>query len=258
MLEPIICPWFLCLYINVLPLYTTCRVWDCLFWEGSVVLFRIGLTLMKSKARPILEATDFIGIYGVLKSPSGGVREHSFVLESAASAANSHSSAALDTTASVSSTGSGSAEQLAIVSDSQHLINSAFGFRWMRSVPKAKVDLLRQKFHRLLDDSHDERFSTGSGSSKVSSPKNGGDGSSPTRKSGTAKRTRKSTFMLRVLEENEYVLISLFFILTISLLTVLSAQHHGAERPGEGAGRGAQQPRRGVRQGAAHGERRRR
>ena len=34
LLEPITCSWFLCLFINTLPLYTCCRVWDCLFWEG--------------------------------------------------------------------------------------------------------------------------------------------------------------------------------------------------------------------------------
>eukprot|EP01031_Cornospumella_fuschlensis_P030311 gene30311-36625_t len=54
LLEPIICPWFLCLFINVLPLYTVCRVWDCLFWEGSAVLFRIGLSMLRSKQDTLL------------------------------------------------------------------------------------------------------------------------------------------------------------------------------------------------------------
>ncbi len=73
-LEPIICPWFMCLYVNVLPLYAVCRVWDCLFWEGSVVLFRIGLTLVKSKSNEIVKATDFIGVYTVLKGSN--VKSH--------------------------------------------------------------------------------------------------------------------------------------------------------------------------------------
>ena len=197
LLEPIICPWFLCLYINVLPLYTTCRVWDCLFWEGSVVLFRIGLTLMKSKSRQILDSSDFIGIYGVLKAPSGGVRENSFVLETASSTHSVHSSSTSAMDAASVTSSSTTATELANTSDSQHLINSTFGYRWMRSMPKSKVDLLRQKFHRLLDESRDDRFSV----SKPTTPRLGS-AASPSAKSNH-KRTRKSTFMLRVLEENE-------------------------------------------------------
>ena len=67
-LEPVAAPWFLCLFINTLPLYIVCRIWDCLFWEGNIVLFRIGLSLMKLKAEGILEAADPIAVYMLLKS----------------------------------------------------------------------------------------------------------------------------------------------------------------------------------------------
>lgn len=46
-LEPVICPWFLCLYINALPLYTVCRVWDCVFWHGYSALFRFGIQMFE-------------------------------------------------------------------------------------------------------------------------------------------------------------------------------------------------------------------
>eukprot|EP01034_Spumella_vulgaris_P024585 gene24585-30951_t len=206
LLEPIICPWFLCLYINVLPLYSVCRVWDCMFWEGSVVLFRIGLTLMKSKSRQILEANDFIGVYTVLKASNGGAngpnREHSFILEPAVNAA-SHSSStnnidASPTHSTISSNGSSPGDSLGSVSDSQHLINSTFGARWMRSVPNAKVEILRAKFHKLLDKDRDEgRLSC----SKATSPSSAAAGR--TAQPLGPKRTRKSTFMLRVLEEHD-------------------------------------------------------
>ncbi len=50
-LEPIICPWFLCLYINTLTLADVLRAWDCLLWEGDIVLHRIGLAIFKLKVR---------------------------------------------------------------------------------------------------------------------------------------------------------------------------------------------------------------
>ena len=50
-MEPVTTPWFLCLFINTLPLYTACRVWDCLLWEGNIVLFRVALACVKLKVK---------------------------------------------------------------------------------------------------------------------------------------------------------------------------------------------------------------
>ena len=36
-LAPIVLKWFLCLYVNTLPLAATLRVWDCFFHEGTLV-----------------------------------------------------------------------------------------------------------------------------------------------------------------------------------------------------------------------------
>ncbi|XP_056288955.1 growth hormone-regulated TBC protein 1-A-like isoform X2 [Pseudoliparis swirei] len=48
--------WFICLYIDTLPIETVLRVWDCLFYEGSKVLFRAALTLIIHHQPEILRA----------------------------------------------------------------------------------------------------------------------------------------------------------------------------------------------------------
>lgn len=138
LLEPIICPWFLCLYINVLPLYAVCRVWDCLFWEGNIVLFRVGLTMMKSKSNYIVQVNDFISIYGILKANS--LKQYSFELESAKDNAG------------------GVAADGQIMSDAEFMICSVFGYRWLRSVPTAKVELLRKKFTDIIMREEEKRL----------------------------------------------------------------------------------------------------
>ncbi|KAM9674513.1 growth hormone-regulated TBC protein 1 isoform 8-T8 [Dama dama] len=50
--------WFICLFVDVLPVETVLRVWDCLFSEGSKILFRVALTLLKHHQASILEATS--------------------------------------------------------------------------------------------------------------------------------------------------------------------------------------------------------
>lgn len=138
LLEPIICPWFLCLYVNVLPLYAVCRVWDCLFWEGNIVLFRIGLTLIKSKSNYILQATDFISVYGILKA--NNLKQYSFELESAKENVN------------------GVAADGQVMSDTEFMICNVFGFRWLKSVPTAKVELLRKKFTDIIVREEEKRL----------------------------------------------------------------------------------------------------
>lgn len=50
--------WFICLFVDVLPVETVLRVWDCLFSEGSKIIFRVALTLIKQHQAFILEATS--------------------------------------------------------------------------------------------------------------------------------------------------------------------------------------------------------
>ena len=45
--EGVTCKWFLCIFVNCLPLATTLRVWDVFFHEGEEALMRISLAIFK-------------------------------------------------------------------------------------------------------------------------------------------------------------------------------------------------------------------
>ncbi|CAK9822449.1 Growth hormone-regulated TBC protein 1-A [Anthophora retusa] len=51
--------WFVCLFAEVLPIETTLRIWDCLFYEGSKIIFRVALTLIKRNKGNLLACQDF-------------------------------------------------------------------------------------------------------------------------------------------------------------------------------------------------------
>lgn len=97
--------WFICLFVDILPvevsvlhaslgpgmarvtwrrcaislfsLQTVLRIWDCLFNEGSKIIFRVALTLIKQHQAFILEATSFADICEKFKEITKG----SFVTE---------------------------------------------------------------------------------------------------------------------------------------------------------------------------------
>eukprot|EP01125_Pyxidicula_operculata_P015720 TRINITY_DN5361_c0_g1_i1.p2 TRINITY_DN5361_c0_g1~~TRINITY_DN5361_c0_g1_i1.p2 ORF type:complete len:188 (-),score=27.58 TRINITY_DN5361_c0_g1_i1:275-838(-) len=50
--------WFLCLYINVLPMESTMRFLDAFFYEGSKMLFRIGLALFNMNKKLLFEQKE--------------------------------------------------------------------------------------------------------------------------------------------------------------------------------------------------------
>lgn len=60
--------WFICLYADVLPTETVLRIWDCLFFEGSKILFRVALTLIKIHKELILQTTDLSELMMVFKN----------------------------------------------------------------------------------------------------------------------------------------------------------------------------------------------
>jgi hypothetical protein len=69
MLEPILCPWFLCMFLHVLSLDAVQRIWDCFFFEGNVILFRIGLAICKLLENDILGSDDIGTLFMLLKKP---------------------------------------------------------------------------------------------------------------------------------------------------------------------------------------------
>ncbi|XP_033003615.1 growth hormone-regulated TBC protein 1 [Lacerta agilis] len=64
--------WFICLFIDILPVETVLRIWDCLFYEGSKIIFRVALTLIKHHQAFILEATNFPDICDRFKEITKG------------------------------------------------------------------------------------------------------------------------------------------------------------------------------------------
>lgn len=60
--------WFVCIYSEVLPTETVLRIWDCLFYEGSKILFRVAITLIKTHRQQILETRDLSELVVCFKS----------------------------------------------------------------------------------------------------------------------------------------------------------------------------------------------
>uniref|UniRef100_F7CUX3 Growth hormone regulated TBC protein 1 n=1 Tax=Equus caballus TaxID=9796 RepID=F7CUX3_HORSE len=64
--------WFICLFVDILPVETVLRIWDCLFNEGSKIIFRVALTLIKQHQALILEATSFADVCEKFKELTRG------------------------------------------------------------------------------------------------------------------------------------------------------------------------------------------
>jgi hypothetical protein len=65
--EPFTLKWFLCLFLNTLPFEPVLRIWDVFFCEGSHVLLRVGLALLKLNQPRILACTDAFDVYEMFK-----------------------------------------------------------------------------------------------------------------------------------------------------------------------------------------------
>ncbi|XP_067352266.1 growth hormone-regulated TBC protein 1-A [Channa argus] len=64
--------WFICLYIDILPVETVLRIWDCLFYEGSKILFRVALTLIHNNQAQIQQAESLPDICQIFKQITHG------------------------------------------------------------------------------------------------------------------------------------------------------------------------------------------
>ncbi|KAI5792844.1 hypothetical protein FPQ18DRAFT_334314 [Pyronema domesticum] len=60
--------WFMSGFIGSLPIETTLRVWDCLFYDGSKTLFRIALTVFKTGEHQIKSVHDPMEIFQVVQT----------------------------------------------------------------------------------------------------------------------------------------------------------------------------------------------
>ncbi|XP_061830704.2 growth hormone-regulated TBC protein 1-A [Nerophis lumbriciformis] len=64
--------WFICLYVDVLPVETVLRIWDCLFYEGSKILFRVALTLIHHHGAEIQGAQSLPDVCHAFKQLTHG------------------------------------------------------------------------------------------------------------------------------------------------------------------------------------------
>nr|XP_020463599.1 growth hormone-regulated TBC protein 1 [Monopterus albus] len=64
--------WFICLYIDILPVETVLRIWDCLFYEGSKILFRVALTLLQHNQTQIGQAQSLPDVCQIFKQITCG------------------------------------------------------------------------------------------------------------------------------------------------------------------------------------------
>lgn len=60
--------WFMCLYINYLPI--ECTVWflDCFLSEGNKMLFRVALALFAMQKSALLKQNDLIKLMDMIKA----------------------------------------------------------------------------------------------------------------------------------------------------------------------------------------------
>ncbi|KAK2592713.1 hypothetical protein QQS21_009588 [Conoideocrella luteorostrata] len=60
--------WFMSCYIGTLPIETTLRVWDVLFYEGSKTVFQVALAILKSGESEINAVNDPMEMLGVVQA----------------------------------------------------------------------------------------------------------------------------------------------------------------------------------------------
>lgn len=64
--------WIISANTLVLSCQTVLRIWDCLFYEGSKILFRVALTLIRHHQKVILQARNFSDICECFKQITHG------------------------------------------------------------------------------------------------------------------------------------------------------------------------------------------
>merc|ERR1712126_172402 len=67
--------WFLCLFVDTLPVNTYLHIWDAFLFEGSKVLFRYALAILKSIEEKIMRQNDYMSIFNTLRTEIEGLSD---------------------------------------------------------------------------------------------------------------------------------------------------------------------------------------
>lgn len=60
--------WFLCLFVDTLPVSTYLHIWDAFLFEGSKVLFRYALAILKTIEGKIMRSGDYMSIFNTFRT----------------------------------------------------------------------------------------------------------------------------------------------------------------------------------------------
>ncbi|KAL1978391.1 hypothetical protein VTN31DRAFT_1250 [Thermomyces dupontii] len=73
--------WLMSLYVGSLPLETTLRVWDCLFYEGSKTFFRVALGIFKASEKDIAAVSDPVEVFQIVQTVPKKLLDANMLLE---------------------------------------------------------------------------------------------------------------------------------------------------------------------------------
>jgi len=161
-LDPIVLPWFLCCFINALPLYTVCRVWDSLFWEGDMILFKTGISMVRIKEADLLDCGDFMSVYCTLKSAPRGAN-HTFPLDDSLAACSTPARTSVGgkthqpTPSSRFSFSSQSAAPVSLDDAPRSTTSALLDSTFSMSLPRKDVKQLRDKFEKVVIEASRQR-----------------------------------------------------------------------------------------------------
>ena len=68
--------WFICLFSTSFPSETTARVWDCLFNEGSKILFRVALSILKLSEQQLMSCDHSGDVLETIKEAAANMHNH--------------------------------------------------------------------------------------------------------------------------------------------------------------------------------------
>ena len=65
--------WFMSCFVGTLPIESVCRVWDCLWYEGSKTIFRVALAIFKLGEKQIRKTSDPAEVFQIIQTLPRGL-----------------------------------------------------------------------------------------------------------------------------------------------------------------------------------------